>query len=306
MDLRQLRNFLAVVDAAHFGRAAEQLGVAQSVVSRQIQQLERTLGVQLLERYPRVRLTPAGLALAEEGRVLLIQAEAAVQRTVRAAAPAGARLHVGYVELVAVEGVLGELARAFQREHPHVVLDLRVWRSVEAEGAVQSGQLDVALSYVDSAAADLVSIPIMEADFALVVPCSHRLAARSTSARVGEVAGEPFVSVPRSYNPAFHAAFLDALRTAGLEPRVTAETHHMATAMGLVAMGAGVTVAPTAYRAVAPAEVCFVPLEGFPLRMRVFCLSRRSPATGAAASFGDLARAMGQARRSSPEAAPTP
>jgi DNA-binding transcriptional LysR family regulator len=305
MDLRQLRYFLAVVDAAHFGRAAEQLGVAQSAVSRQVQQLERTLGVQLLERYPRLRLTPAGLALAEEGRVLLIRAEAAMQRTVRAATPVGARLNVGYVEQVAVEGLLGALARAFHHEHPRVVLDLRVWRSAEAEGALRSGQLDVALSYLDSAAPDLLSFPLTETAFALVVPCDHRLATGRSSARVGEVAGEPFISVPRDYNPAFHTAFLGALRDAGLDPHVTAETHHVATAMGLVAMGAGVTVAPVTYRATAPAEVCFVPLDDFPMRMRVFCQLRKSPTAGSAEAFVGMARAMCEARRSPVQAVPT-
>ena len=72
METRELRYFVAVADELHFGRAARQLGMAQPPLSRAIAQLERRLGVALLERSSRgVRLTGPGETLLHEGRAAL-------------------------------------------------------------------------------------------------------------------------------------------------------------------------------------------------------------------------------------------
>ncbi|MER6540533.1 LysR family transcriptional regulator, partial [Streptomyces sp900105755] len=95
LETRELRYFLAVAGELHFGRAAERLGIAQPPLSRAIQQLERRLGVRLLDRDRRgVRLTGAGEVLLHEGRAALDATSAAVRRTRRAGGaggPAGPR-----------------------------------------------------------------------------------------------------------------------------------------------------------------------------------------------------------------------
>src|SRR6476620_4949889 len=72
MELRPLRYFVAVAEQLHCRRAADRLHIAQPAVSEQIRNLERELGVQLLERTPRsVKLTPPGAVLLEEARRML-------------------------------------------------------------------------------------------------------------------------------------------------------------------------------------------------------------------------------------------
>src|ERR687893_394765 len=83
-DLRLLRYFVAVAEELHFGRAAERLRVAQPGLSQQIQALERSLGVALLERTSRrVQLRAAGSVLLADGRRLLAQAERVLDRARR-------------------------------------------------------------------------------------------------------------------------------------------------------------------------------------------------------------------------------
>jgi DNA-binding transcriptional LysR family regulator len=87
VETRELRYFVALGEELHFGHAAARLGIAQPPLSRAIRQLERRLGVALVERTSRsVRLTAAGEVLLHEGRTALDAVAAATRRAQRAGA----------------------------------------------------------------------------------------------------------------------------------------------------------------------------------------------------------------------------
>src|SRR6516164_5770360 len=77
VELRQLRYFEAIVRHRHFTHAAEELNLAQSALSHQVQRLERELGVELLSRTTRsVEPTEAGSLVAARARSVLSEAAA--------------------------------------------------------------------------------------------------------------------------------------------------------------------------------------------------------------------------------------
>src|SRR5688500_14223612 len=87
--LDQVRGFVAVAEELHFGRAAERLRMTQPPLSRQIQKLERAVGVRLLDRDQRsVSLTAAGEAFLVDSRRMLATAGSALSRARRVEAGA--------------------------------------------------------------------------------------------------------------------------------------------------------------------------------------------------------------------------
>src|SRR3954471_3270684 len=81
MELVHLRTFLAVVEHRGFRNAARRLYLSQPAVSRQVAELERRVGVPLLERTPvGVEATAAGLVFAERAQHLLDDHDEAVRR----------------------------------------------------------------------------------------------------------------------------------------------------------------------------------------------------------------------------------
>ncbi len=104
MELRHLRYFLAVGEASNFTKAAVQLRVAQPALSRQVQDLEDEIGVDLLRRSSRgVTLTAEGKLFLEEVRELLRRADESVEKVRALARGEFGELHVGYAPAPSVE-----------------------------------------------------------------------------------------------------------------------------------------------------------------------------------------------------------
>src|SRR5438128_835723 len=137
IELRHWRQFLAVAEELHFGRAAQRLHMTQPPLTQAIAQLEERLGERLFDRTKRsVRLTAAGAALVPDARELLARA-AALPAHARAAAQGEiGRLRLAFVSTVGF-GLLPRWIRAFRSQHAQVAFEL-----VEATGDVQLPALE--------------------------------------------------------------------------------------------------------------------------------------------------------------------
>src|SRR6478735_10107363 len=132
VELRLWRQFVAVAEELHFGRAARRLHMTQPPLTQAIAQLERLLGVRLFERSKRsVELTAAGAALLPQARELLARAQSLPAQARAAAGGAIGRLRIAFVSTVGFS-LLPEWLRAFRARHPQVQMEL-----IEATGDVQ-------------------------------------------------------------------------------------------------------------------------------------------------------------------------
>ncbi len=147
VETRELRYFVAVAEELHFGRAAQRLGIAQPPLSRAIQQLERRLGVALLERTGRsVTLTEAGSVLLREGRAALDAVEAAERRTRRAGLATGGQPGLVLVTKAGASSeLLAKLLDAYAAEPGAVTVDVLLCGPGEQERLLRDGRADVAL-----------------------------------------------------------------------------------------------------------------------------------------------------------------
>jgi DNA-binding transcriptional LysR family regulator len=188
LDLRKLRYFVAVADTLHFGRAAEQLHIAQPVLSRQIRALEHDLGAPLFTRDSHgVVLTDAGTQLLTDAGPLLASADAARRRVIGAARGAR-RLMVGFRAGIAVAPAVQQFATG----HPDVLVDVQRIEADEQAPMLLDGRIDVGYIRLPIDETGLRVTPLYREPRVAVLPTSHRLAGKEELTEA-DLVGEPLL-----------------------------------------------------------------------------------------------------------------
>jgi DNA-binding transcriptional LysR family regulator len=256
METRELRYFVAVAEELHFGRAARRLGIAQPPLSRAIRQLERRLGVGLLDRTSRtVTLTEAGSVLLREGRAALDAVDAADRRTRRAAPAATGRPGLVLVTKAGASiELLAKLLDAYAAEPDAADVDVLLCGPAEQEGLLRDGRADVALlhrPYDSTAGFD--SEELCTEGQVVILPAGHPLSARShvLMADVTALSGLP---TPRW--PARDGTYPD-----GTGPQV----RDLAQLLQLIALGRASAVLPESCRSQLRDGLVTVPVLDAPM-----------------------------------------
>lgn len=262
IDLRLLRQFVAVAEELHFRRAAARLAISQPPLTAAVRRLEAEVGATLIERGQKtVRLTPAGAVLLDEARRLLASAGEALAATRDAASGRRGRVRLGHVGS-AMYGRLPGDVRAFRRQHPHVRLDLREMTTASQVAELRSGGLDLAVVVPPLPdEGGLVAAPFDADRLAIALPASHRLA-RAGGVSVRDLADEPFVSWPREQGRGFHDRVARLCAAAGFAPAVAQEAHGMHAVLSLVAVEVGVAIVPGSMASIRPGEIAYHPIPG--------------------------------------------
>jgi DNA-binding transcriptional LysR family regulator len=226
-DLRQLRTFVALAEELSFTRAAERLFVGQQAVSKSVRQLERELGVELVERTTHdVRLTAAGAALLEAGRPALAAADAAFAAAREAGHGLTGTIRVGVSPAVS-QLDRQEVVDVLRRGAPEVSVSLLEVRPRDVRRLLRARELDLVLARTSDDGPDVDSAALRPTPAVLYVPAGHRLAG-GEPVTLAQLDGERLLTwSPRG--TAFTDLLLTRLAAAGaqveaVESRVTGST----------------------------------------------------------------------------------
>ncbi len=261
MEFRHLRYFIAVAEEGSLTNAAEnRLHTAQPSLSRQIRDLEREVGVKLLERGARgTELTTAGRVFLDHARLALLQVETAGEAARRAAQPEKASFVVGF--LTGHEMIwLPETLRILREEDPDSEITLSSQPSPELAGALMRGKVDVAFLRREAQAPGLAFKFLVKEPLVVVLPAGHRLAARK-EIRLQEIADETYIA-PTRVAPALKAVIDEYLANSGVTLKAEYDAGSISSIMSLVASTGGVTLLPTYAQNLLSSSFVVRPLQG--------------------------------------------
>jgi len=279
MNLRQLRQFVALADTGNFHRAAERLHMAQPPLSVSIRKLEQELGSALFERTSTgVVLTHAGQAMLHDARLALRHAEQCRQAVADAHSGEGGRVRLGIIGS-ATYALLPQLIPSLREHHPKIALELTEATSSDILEGLLSRRFDAGLlryPVLDPSGFSL--LPLDRDDFVLAVPQGSALA-RCESLALCEAAHESFIMYPRDKVPGLCALAMLRCQFSGFAPRVAQEAMQVQTIMSLVASGLGVGLVAGVARRMAPPGVKCLPLTDNPPGFHLGIALARLPGT---------------------------
>jgi aminoethylphosphonate catabolism LysR family transcriptional regulator len=286
MRLTQLRSFHAVARAGGFTGAARLLHISQPTVTTQVRFLEEAYGAELFYRRGRkVALTPLGEQLNElaqrifalEGEALHLLRDSGELRT--------GSLRVGAVGPYHVT----EMLARFNQRYPGVQVAVRVGNSSEVLGELLDYRTDVAVLAQYTEDPRFHSLPYSRHPVVVFVHRAHRFA-RRRAIRLGELDGEGMIL--REEGSTTRKAFDDALRKAGVKPRLVMEIGSREAIREAVIKGVGIgAVSEVEY--IPHPDIRPVPLSDASVHTyaHVVCLKERCEARLVRA-FLDIARAL--------------
>jgi LysR family hca operon transcriptional activator len=268
LELRHLRYFVAVAEARSLKLAAEErLHTTQPSLSRQMRDLEDEVGTPLLVRGAKgVELTPAGRVFLDHARVMLSQAEAAVQSARQTAYPTKPSFSLGF--MIGHDTTwLPEALKLLRDELPNIHVVISTQNSPQLATALLHGGIDVAFLRREDGSGDLAFRTLVEESFQVFLPSNHPLAARS-KITLQEIAKETFISVSGTAlsisgkQPALRRAIDRFLNDHSIEIRPSHEVDNLGSVMSLIASTGGVALLPLYAKTFLPDSVTTRPLQG--------------------------------------------
>ncbi|RSM41479.1 LysR family transcriptional regulator [Amycolatopsis balhimycina DSM 5908] len=270
MEIRELRAFVAVVEAGAMSKAARRLHVSQPALSQTITALERRLGVRLLVRTSTgVQVTDAGTTLLGEARAVLARHDQALAAMARHTETGGGVLRVGVPLELPPELLPSALARLGETR-----VQARHLSSVAQVAALRAGELDVGLVRERPAGPDLDAVLVVEENVGVLLAAD--LAEKLGSpVRLEELAGLDWFAFPRAGSPAWYDELAAILRSHGLDvgPDVP-EEQRLIVELKIPAVSAGTAYAfaPPEWPYPLPDSVRWRPLAGNPLVRRTWAV----------------------------------
>lgn len=260
----QLRGFVTVAEEGNFSRAAERLQMTQPPLSRQIQKLERAVGVELLRRTSRaVELTPAGRVFLDEARRLLSLCAAAPLLAQRAAHGSQGTLRLGVTAMAALS-VLGYWVKYLDERLPEVALVLKEMVTGAQVEALLADEIDLGLLRGRPRAGHLNAALVHTESLVLAVPRGHRLTGTDRAVRLADLADSGVVMYSPTDARYFHELVVSTFRAAGVQPRYCQHVTQVSSMLALVDAGLGVALVPASAAVITLPNLRFLEVPEIP------------------------------------------
>lgn len=279
-ELRHFRYFLSVAEELHFKKAAEKLFISQPGLSRQIQQMERYMGVQLFERNnKKVELTPAGHYLKKELHLVMRNIENISSHAQLLSKGIVGSIKMAYVGS-AMQNVVPELLLQIDKHNKNIHFSLEELNNNKQIEALLSHQIDIGFVRLNQVPEELNIQPIWRETFSVVLPSQHQINAKNFKG-IEQLSEEHFIFFEKSYSPVYHARMMSIFEDAGFSPKVSHNTVHANTIFRLVENNFGVSVVPTSLQLGYQMDIQFIELKDIPQRATLFVVwskKNRNPA----------------------------
>ncbi|MCM3024469.1 LysR family transcriptional regulator [Heyndrickxia ginsengihumi] len=242
MELRQLTYFIEVAKREHVTKAAEDLHVAQSAISRQISLLESELGVTLFFREGRnVKLTQIGKVFLKHSERIVNEINIAKQRIEEFTNPETGIVRLGFSTGLSFQPFSVFFAQ-FREEHPDLQYQFIQGTPNYLINLIEKGELDIAITAPVPADDPLVNGEILFTEkLKLIFHQEHWLANQSII-RLSQLKSERFITFRAGFS--IREMLFNACQQAGFEPIIAFEGEDMETIKGLVASGTGIAILP--------------------------------------------------------------
>ncbi|APW38803.1 LysR family transcriptional regulator [Rhodoferax koreense] len=279
VSTRQLQAFVALAEQRSFTRAAALCHLSQPAFSALIGQLEEALGIRLFDRSTRhVAPTPEGLSFEISARRVLAEFDAALAGVDDQLARRSGRVSIALLPSLAA-GWLPQILQRYRAQYPGVEIEVADVLSEPCVERVRSGQADFALAAIRADTPELRAEAFCSDGFHLVCPVGHPLATQA-EVKPRDVAAYPFIHMARTSSV---RQYLDAA-VHPLQMQTLMEVDQLATAMGMVRAGLGISLMPalTLFHFAQPGLVTR-PLNWPGLTRRIYLVRRRDRSLSLAA-----------------------
>jgi len=241
MDFKQLRSFVEVIHQGGFTQAAKTLHISQSAVSKQIAQLEQSLGTPLLDRLgSHIHLTAAGTVVLQRAEGMLRLRNELLSELDDLSQLARGELRLG-LPLLGSDALFASLFAEYRRRYPNIKVQLLEGGSLNIEQAVLNGELEIGGSLTPKNPLFAYQ-PFCDEPLDALLPADHPLA-MNAQVRLEELADTPFLLYQRSF--VLNDRLLQACQQVGFTPREGGRSGQADFLAALVVAGQGVVLLPS-------------------------------------------------------------
>lgn len=273
MEIRTLRAFVEVVRQGGFSEAARMVFLSQSAVSKAVRQLEDELGLTLLDRIGhRSSLTAAGEIVYRRALSILSERDDLLAELEEFRGLKRGRLRLG-IPPIGADALFAPLFAVYRQRYPGIEIQLVEHGSHRLEELVRDGEIDLGASLLPMAANEFDWAELRLEPIHALIPAGHPLSGE-TEIAFASLKDMPFILFEAGF--ALNPMIIDACRSRGFEPQVTARSSQINFIVELVAAGLGVAFLPRMIAAQrAHAGVCHRPVTDPGLNWHMAFIWRR-------------------------------